>query len=248
MTDKKPLLTLEQLAGDRDNIVYGGKKFEIKSAGEFKLAPLARLSLRLAAFQEALAGGDYLVLQAAFQSMDSLIVEICPGIVSDKAVYSRLINLDKIEIIQTFLTAQAQAANDENEESRNENEEPPEPTDWGSLLPRLQKFYGGSPLDWLELPMMWLKCFAEMLQPLKAETMLELGQGVFTGSWPTSKEHQDALRSAMESLNQMTGGGITGGEGMSMEEAEERYMSIGIPVTHYELEDVSFLENLFSKN
>jgi hypothetical protein len=59
-------------------------------------------------------------------------------------------------------------------------------TDWGDLIPRLQRFFGGRLEEWLELPLRWLNAYAEMLPRLRAEesmravTEIQLGEGRLT--------------------------------------------------------------------
>ena len=44
--------------------------------------------------------------------------------------------------------------------------------DWGTILPRLQRFYGGNITDWLNIPFKLLNAYATMLPIIEAEESL----------------------------------------------------------------------------
>lgn len=202
---KRPLLTNEQLVGDPNDFEFERQVYGVVNPNDLTLKHYARISQQIGRFNSLLAGpaGD---TGKADALADLIIADISPDLVADHVAYRQLDLEDKSGLIEGFVLSGQDDDDEDDEEAEGQQEaegakEPPEPTDWGDVIPRLQKFYGGSPLDWFELTIRWLKCFNRMLPVLNAETILYLGEGTFVGGWPTSQQHLEAIEKAVARLN-----------------------------------------------
>lgn len=226
-----PILTFRQLVEDRDNLDIFDTQYELKQSQEFNIIELARLTVDIERIGQ-------LPTEEALPLIDRVVLQILPDL-KDTEDFANLDPEEKKDFIKVFsesehrrqaekLKGQSKGRNALDEE---EFEDEVEPADWGMTIPKLQKFYGGSPQDWLKLPMRWLDAYAESLPVLKAEYMLELGQGFFTGQWPTSDDHKDAIEKAIQTLKSLLDQGKP--VVCTQEEAESRLAFIGFAVRHH---------------
>lgn len=223
-----PILTFRQLVEDRDNLEIFDTQYELKQSQEFNIIELARLTVDIERIGQ-------LTTQEAEPLIDRVVLQILPDL-ADTLAFTQLELEDKKDFIKVYTESEQRRqaeklkaqAKDKPTDEDEEFEDEPEPTDWGMTIPRLQKFYGGSPQDWLKLPMQWLGAYAESLPVLKAEYMLELGQGFFTGQWPTSDDHKDAIEKAIQTLKALLDQGKP--VQTTPEEAESRMSLIGFSV------------------
>ncbi len=74
--------------------------------------------------------------------------------------------------------------------------------DWGTIIPRLQRFYGGNITDWLNIPFKLLNAYATMLPIIEAGESLSniTTHAVASGSIKTdeSKRIMDRLQKQAE--------------------------------------------------
>jgi hypothetical protein len=224
------ILTFRQLVEDHDNLEIFGQEFELKRAREFNIVELARLTLAIEQIQE-------LPPARATRLINRVIFQIMPDLEGSEE-FDRLDTEEKLDIIKTF--SQNEQAESEKDQDQDQGQNDGGPADWGKIIPRLQKFFGGSPQDWLQLPMLWLNAFSETLPVLKAENILELGQGFFTGQWPTSEDHKKAIEDMIAGLTSLISGAGSGGAG-SQEDAESQVALLGIVVRHRQVADLDLI-------
>ncbi|OJW05795.1 MAG: hypothetical protein BGO39_05045 [Chloroflexi bacterium 54-19] len=227
---------LSKLADEYDLIELCDRSYPIKGPGEFRLVPLARLSLKIERFYESLKVKNPDLAQAENQ-LDTILNKICPVLVADNDVFDQVTLEEKLEVLETFNRLGEELNGGETEELPLNPEikiEPPEPTDWFKVIPRLQQFYRGSPLDWFRLKMKWLVAFSNQMESLKAEHILNLSQASLVGSWPENEEQRDAI----EQLTQQLEAIVTGSDNQvqTQEEIMTALGNIGFTVRRVEAE------------
>jgi hypothetical protein len=249
---KRPF-DLARLAGDRDTIEVFSQFFSIKGPGEFFLIPLARLSLSVERLYQGLNNKPP-DLAGAERLANDILGEICPGLVASKKSFGLITLEDKLEILDVFNRMGGELESPDSQPAANSlpagrgqaASEPAEPTDWFEVIPRLQKFYGGSPRDWFNLEMKWLTAFSEQMESLKAEHILDMSKASLAGTWPTSDEQKSAIEDLINNLQTIVEG--IENRQLSPVEVETELEKVGIGINRVEAspEQMAAIEKFFS--
>lgn len=72
----------------------------------------------------------------------------------------------------------------------------------GKVIPRLQRFYGGSPTDWLDCPYYLLSAYLAMLPRLQAEESL---RHITLGSIASGTSKKEHVKDVVRELRSMLG-------------------------------------------
>lgn len=66
--------------------------------------------------------------------------------------------------------------------------------DLAEVVPRLVRFYGGSPREWLDMPMSIIVAHMQMLPRLRAEELLDTAKAAAVGRWLKRSSARDVQR------------------------------------------------------
>ena len=158
------LLTLDTLA-ERPTVCIDKTDYTLKTAEDFGLADLARIQRAqndLAGLMDRddLTDAEIDRLAGVLDDLTALVLPEMPVEVRD-----RLRDGQKLAIIRAFREATEASQTPAAPVAA-------EPADWGALIPRLQRFYGGDLDGWLRTPLRWLRAYQTMYGPLQAEEAL----------------------------------------------------------------------------
>lgn len=97
----------------------------------------------------------------------------------------------------------------------------------------MQRFYGGDPAGWLDMPMGMLEAYSRMLPRIEAQESLRAIDNTAAGMGTMKKEDQRAYRRALARIAQPSMGEEreSRGKKIGKQELAARYAAIGIGVS-----------------
>lgn len=99
--------------------------------------------------------------------------------------------------------------------------------DWGKVVARLQRFYGGDPLRWFEMPVFYIRSFLHAMDELDAEDSLAQ---IVIGSASVGMMTSDNLRDLLAKLQRLSYGGDVEEPKRDAGPATLAYMGIGVVI------------------
>jgi hypothetical protein len=177
-------------ARDRPVVKIDGATYQLRTSNDLTLEVFRRLERdgpRLTALLARVETDDQLT-QTDEGDLTALLAELCADVLLAPArVLARLQEAHRLAIYTAFSKALAaelaeQAAVDG------------EASSWDEVIPRLQRFYGGTALGWMtELPLGVLRACLAQLPRLRAEEDIALSNAVALGTGSLQKDSADAL-------------------------------------------------------